>query len=364
MAYQKYTGLANSDEVMKKISDYAVAQGWIILDNNVPDLAIDGSGVYDGVKLGIKSPDGRVFASLRSANGKNIFGTQKNLNNAYGIGLTCSTSYTSNPASGLWYDQTDAPVEYHTQKVIGVGIPINPNGGNTLYVNSILDPAPLFVISVEMEGVFQHLAFGYLQKVGDWDGGVIFSGSRNSYEMFTAGFSSNLLESGTSPLFAMTTEANTFLRIDMDAAPLRQPSVLWASAGSNAAAFANHYTGLQMALPIRTSEVGNSGWNVHIPNYRKLQSQSTLDTGRNVNTLNCITVNLNLTAYVIRDPQGLRNFSPVGYVPGVYAISMRNVAPAQCYEISYPQSGYLHQVFPHTRRRGVYGFDGFSVQQS
>ena len=92
-------------------------------------------------------------------------------------------------------------------------------------------------------------------------------------------------------------------------------------------------------------------------------SENATDTGRNVNTLNCITVNMNLICYVIRDPDALRNFSPVGYVPGVYFVSMRNVAPAQCYEISYPTSGGLHQVFPYTRRRGVFGMDGFAVKQ-
>lgn len=361
MAYQKYTGLANANEVMQKIASYAAAQGWIILDNNTPDLDILGDNTYDGVKLALKSPDGQVFAVLRSANGYPIFdrqGTSGNQSYMHGIGLTCATSYVP---SYPWYAQHDAPVRYGTQSVIGVGIRVNPDGGNNLYLNSIMDPEPFFVISLEIDGVFQHMAFGQLQKVGDWDGGVIFSGSRNCDTMFSGGLTSTDLEPPSKPLFAMTTNANTFLRINMDAAPTRYPSVYWASAGSPQGSC---YTGLQMALPIRTSEVENSAFDVKVPHYYKLQSHDTLDTGRNVNTLNCITVNLNIVAYVIRDPLGLRNFSPVGYVPGIYAISMRNVAPAQCYEISYPESGYLHQVFPHTRRRGIYGFDGFSVQQS
>ncbi len=364
MAYQKFTGLTNANAIMAKISEYAANQGWVVLANNIDDLPIDGSSTVDGIRLSIKSPDGSVFGHFRSANGKSIFQSQKNTSNAHGIGLTCSTAFTLNPASGKWYDQPNAPLHHGTQEVIGVGIPINPSGIHTLYINSMMDPAPMLVISVETSGVFQHLAVGCLEKTGDWNGGVIFSGSRNSYNMFSINFDPIAIESDSDPIFCMTTKANTFLRIDIDAAPLRYPSVLWASAGSNAADISSCFTGKQLALPVKTNEVAAQAWNAKIPDYIKLQSKSTIDTGRNVNTLNCITVNMNLNAYVLRDPDGLRNFSPVGYVPGVYFISMRNIAPGQVYEISYPQSGNLHQVFPYTRRRGVFGFDGFSVQQS
>ena len=57
------------------------------------------------------------------------------------------------------------------------------------------------------------------------------------------------------------------------------------------------------------------------------------------------------------------NFSTLGYMLGVCFISMRNIAPRQLYEISYPKSGMLHQVFPYTRRRSLYGMDRFSIQQ-
>ncbi len=366
MAYQKFTELTNANAIMEKISEYAANQGWVVLENNISDLPIDGSANSDGLRLAVKSPDGNVFAVFRSANGKKIFPSQKNDTNAHGIGLTCATAYTSKPASGYWYDQPNVVREYGTQQAIGVGIPVNPNGSHTLYMNSIMNPTPMLVISIETSGVFQHLAVGYLQKVGNWDGGLIFSGSRNSYNMFTASssFDATTIETESKPIFSMTTEANTFLRMDIDAAPIRLPSVLWASAGKNSiASFANCYTGKQLGLPVKTSEVKASVWNANVPDYTKLQSKSSTDTGVNVNTLNCITVNMNLVAYVIRDPDGLRNFSPVGYVPGIYFISMRNVAPAQTYEISYPKSGYLHQVFPYTRRRGIYGMDGFSLQQ-
>lgn len=366
MAYQKYTGLTNAIDILAKVSEFAATQGWTVIENNVDDLPIDGSAAVDGVKLSLSSPDGIVFANFRSANGKKIFDTQKNDTNAYGIGLVCSTAHTNKPASGKWFDQPNAPLHVGTQQVIGVGIPVNPSGNHTLYLNAILDPAPLLLISVETDGVFQHLAAGYLEKVGDWDGGIIFSGSRNSVNMFTASsaFDATTIESESAPIFSMTTNANTFLQADIDAAPLRLPSVLWASAGPNDASNISYaYTGKQLALPVKTGDVVTAGWNAFIPDYSKLQSQTTTDSGRNVNTLNCITMNMNLVAYVLRDPDGLRNFSPAGYVPGVYFISMRNVAPGKTYEIKYPQSGSLHQVFPYTRRRGKFGMDGFSVKQ-
>ena len=366
MAYQKYTGLADAAAILAKVSEFAAANGWTVLQNCIADLPIDGSGNTDGVLLSLKSGDGTVFGQFRSAAGKTIFPSQLNDKNAYGIGLVASTAHTDKPASGYWYDQPNAPVHIGTKEVIGVGIPVNPAVSHTLYCNSILDPAPLLIVSVETAGVFQHLALGFLQKVGDWDGGLIFSGSRNSYNMFTASttFDATTIETESVPLFSMTTNAATFLRADIDAAPLRNPSVLWASSGPNDASKITYaYTGKQLALPVKTSEVPAAKWNAFIPDYSKLQSQSSTDVGRNVNTLNCITVNMNLVAYVLRDPDGLRNFSPLGYVPGTYFISMRNVAPGQLYEISYPQSGAQHQVFPYTRRRGIYGMDGFSVQQ-
>lgn len=361
MAYQKYTGLTSPNAILEKIAQFAADNGWMVLENCIDDLSIDGSGSYDGKKVVLKSPDSSVLCSFRSANGKPIFKTQKNTGNAHGIGLVCYTAYTANPPSGFWYDQPNA-TKNTAGEVIGAGIPVKPNGSHTLYLNTILDPKPMLVVSVQLNGVFQHLAVGTLEKVGAWNGGLIYSGSRNSINMFTAsaGFDATTMETESNPLFAFAPEASTFLRMDIDAAPLRAPSVLWASAGQNSG---NHYTGKQMALPVKKLAAKGQGWDANIPDYTKLQSQNATDTGRNVNTLNCITVNMNLTAYVLRDPDGLRNFSPVGYVPGVYFISTRNVAPGSCYEISYPHSGQLHQAFPYTRRRGVYGFDGFSVKQ-
>jgi hypothetical protein len=107
----------------------------------------------------------------------------------------------------------------------------------------------------------------------------------------------------------------------------------------------------------------NESWFPKIPHYGYLQSQDSKDVGRNANTLNCISVNLPIALYVQRDPDALRNYSQVGYVPGLDAISIRNAAAGQTYEISYPNSDNLYQVFPHVKRGGGFGYDGISIKQ-
>ncbi|VBB05564.1 Hypothetical protein LUCI_0774 [Lucifera butyrica] len=363
MAYQLFKNVGGPNDVLTKIRDFAVAQGWTVLENLTEDLPLDGMATSDGLRLVIQHGD--VIAHFRSANGKAIFPTQVNTDNAYGIGLVCSTAYTAIPVSGKWFDQTGATV--HTSgQIMGAGIPVKPDSGWNLYLNAISDPNILLLVSLEVAaGVFQHLAVANVQKIGSWTGGTIYSGSRNSYYMFTASktFDATTIEAESNPLFGMSKYASTFLRADIDAAPQRLPAILWASAGADLADLKYGYTGKILGLPVKKQDTLTETWDPKIPHYAYLQSQATTDPGRNVNTLNCISVNLPMALYVQRDPDGLRNFSQCGYVPGIYFVSTRNMAPGQTYEIDYPQSGKLHQVFPFTRRGGLYGYDGFSVQQ-
>lgn len=323
-----------------------------------------GAGVPDGKRLVIKNGD--IIAHFRSANGKQIFKTQINTTPslAFGIGLTCSTSYSSTPISGYWFDQANATKHASTQEVIGVGIPVKQSSNYKLWCNYIDDPADLLVFSLELEpGYFQHLAVSATQKVGAWTGGTVYSGSRNSVRMFPTSWAMNAIEAESNHLFGMSKYASTFLRCDIDAAPIRKPSVLWASAGQDTSDITTCHTGKILALGVTNIDCITQPWFPKVPHYGYLQSQTSADIGRNVNTLNCISVNLPMAMYVQRDPNALRNFSQVGYVPGIYSISMRNVTPGQLYEISYPRSGNLHQVFPHVHRKGVFGYDGISIKQ-
>jgi hypothetical protein len=363
MAYQKFTDVNGPDGILSCISEAAAAAGWGVVANCIDDLPLDGGAASDGKKLILKSPDSNFYVNCRSANGKKIF-PQQNLDAIYGVGMTCSTLATANPPSGLWYDQDNVPKLSGTSDAVGVGLPAQRGRLYNVYVNIVNAPTPLIMVSAENGGVFQHLAAACLQKLGDWSGGAAFSGSRNSYLMGSANFDPVYLDTQSLPLFGTSENANTFLRADIDAAPLRNPPVYWASAGAPTAQYPCCYTGKQLATPIKRADPASWSWDGKVPHYRYLQSQSATDTGRDVNTLNCISVNLPILLYVLRDPDGRRNFSPMGYVPGVFFISTRNVAPGELYEIKYPQSGNLHQVFPMARRRGVYGFDGLSVQQN
>ena len=340
---------------------YVVGDTWSFVSK---PAIVSGPDAPDGKRLSIKKGD--VYACFRSANGKPIFQTQLNTTaaNAHGIGLVCSTNYSSTPISGLWFDQPNATKLKSTQEVIGVGIPVKPAGNYRLYCNAISDPSDLLLFSLELEpGYYQHLAVANTSKVGAWTGGTVYSGSRNSVRMFPGSWDVSILESESNHLFGMSKYSSTFARVDIDAAPLRMPGVLWASGGPDTADAQACYTGKMLALGVMNIDCLTASWLPKVPHYGYLQSQTGDDSGRNTNTLNCISVNLPMALYVMRDPDSLRNFSQVGYVPGVYAISLYNIAPGQLYEISYPQSGNMHQVFPHVHRKGVFGYDGISVKQ-
>ena len=361
MAYTSGT-LSVPNDIIVPLREYAVANGWTV-EHEADDLPIDGSAATDGRRLVLKSPSGSTYAHIRTANGANIFPDQNTGGVKYGVGLTCSTEYTESPASGLWYDQTGIP-KTTGSRALGVGIPLQNGVSQNYYINHVADPAEMIILSVEVvSGVFQHLAFGEAYKIGTWTGGALMSASRNSYYMFAADTTKTGIETNSNPLFGLSEHASTFLRCNIDSAPLRSPEVLWASGGPNTAGADTAYTGKLLGLPVMKNSVLSLSWRPQIPHYGYLQSQTTTDPGRNVNTLNCISVNLPLALYVLRDPDGLANFSQCGYVPGVYFISTRNISPAALYSISYPESGVEYQVFPYTSRGGLFGYDGFSIKQ-
>ena len=156
------------------------------------------------------------------------------------------------------------------------------------------------------------------------------------------------------PVLSSGSISNTFVRIDIDnAISDARGNIRWASSGTDNA------TGKLLSLPIRLGV----GMNGDIPNYWYIQSHSRLDWGRNINTLNGITLNLPIFASVLVDPDSLLNYSPIGSISGVYFVSMLNMQSGGTYEISYPDSSNLCQAFSVGKRRGVYGFDGISIKQ-
>ena len=63
------------------------------------------------------------------------------------------------------------------------------------------------------------------------------------------------------------------------------------------------------------------------------------------------------------DPDAMQNYAPAGIVSGFHFVSTINMQTSGLYKIGYPSSATNHQVFPFGKRRGAYGFDGFSIKQ-
>lgn len=377
MAYKEYEHLSSPNEVLSAIADYVKSMGYEVVQDVIDDLNIYDKTTTDGQKFIFKDVTKNYFICLRSANGTQIFGdtdetkqdsTTKSTSTAYyGIGMTVSEGYSS---AKRWYAQYNAPVKLKTTDVLGVWMPVPTEIDNTpvkytLYCNDVALPSNSLVFSLVKEDdtyhQCAHLAFCNLFKFEEWTGGALFSGSAtinmmaNAYSCFVH---NNTADSYILPLFCSTVgDSNTFLRIDIDDAPSdERGNILWASGGSN------NETGKRLSLPIRTASYDST--NGKVPNYYWLQSKDILDWGKNINTLNCITVNLPLFVAVIVDPDELENYASVGAISGVYYVSTLNMQTACTYEMSYPKSGGLVQVFPMGKRRGYYGFDGISIKQS
>lgn len=235
----------------------------------------------------------------------------------------------------------------------------------TLYCNHIIAPSETFLFSLVKQNkndkrFFQttHLAFGTLVKYEAWNGGAWFSGSANRHMMRTTylTYKDDDLKSDryTRPLLSSGEESTTFVRCDIDEAPLDiRGHILWASSGTD------NVTGKKLSLPIRTGD----GMNGIIPNYRYMQSLDRLEWGRNINTLNGITVDMPIFFAVKVDPEELDLYAAIGHATGIYFLCMLNMQTAGVYERSYPKSGIQNQVFSMGRRRGNYGFDGIGIAQ-
>ena len=86
--------------------------------------------------------------------------------------------------------------------------------------------------------------------------------------------------------------------------------------------------------------------------------------GRNVNTLNGITLDMPLYVCIRRDPDARQEYACAGVISGIWYVCLLNMQSSGVYERSYPRSNDLCQVFSMSRRRGIYGFDGISIKQS
>ena len=399
MAYVKYTDLETPDEVLTKMAEYITSRGYTIIEPLKDDTNIYDRSSVDGKKFVFMDRTQTYYVHLRSFNEIWPFGTTDdaymdiqtpNVDYKYqGIAMTVSEGYSK---TQRWYNQYLVPLNLRGKDVQFVCIPIpcraelNSNGTNnenynlnkyTLYCNNIVEPSDTLIFSVVAENVggdayrghdyrAVHLACGMLRKYDNWEGGFWFTGStvpsmiKSAYDLFAKSSLEDedafyeIKDSGILPILSSGSVSNTFLRIDIDDAPKESRGYIrWASSGTD------NVTGKPMSMPVRVSGGGNG----LIPHYANMQSQNKLDWGRNINTLNCITLNMPNYMAVRVDPDVLNNYAACGQVTGVYYVSMLNMQTSYLYEMSYPRSQDLCQTLSYSMRRGRYGFDGISIRQ-
>lgn len=379
MSYLVYSNLSSPNDILTKIAEYVTSKGYSVVDNAIDDLNVYDMSSSDGKKLVFKSRSSDYFYILRSANGTNIFGvtdestmdlTTPDKKDTYnGIGVIVSEGYSR---TVRWYNQGNIPKRYKDTKALGLFMPVAVKDGTgaslgytyTLYCNNITDTkgADTLVFSIVKENdtyrQSSHIVIGELSKYETWDGGAFFSASATS-DMMENSWKCFKHEKGADkeilPVLSSGTASNTFLRIDIDDAPSEgRGKVIWASSGTD------NITGKKLSLPIRVGE----GKNGMIPNYWLLQSHSRLDVGRNINTLNCLTINFPIYFSVSRDPDSLGVYAATGQIYGVYFVNTLNMQTGFTYKLNYPSSTDICQVFPMGMRRGTYGYDGISIKQT
>lgn len=377
MSYQEYSNLATPNDVLLKIAEFVTAKGYSIVENAVDDLNIYDMSSTDGKKLVFRSRNSEYFYILRSANGTNIFGvadesvmgtTEPQLSSTYnGIGVIVSEGYSN---TVRWYNQGNIPKRYKDTKALGLFMPVavKDNSGvtlnytYTLYCNNVTDTNSdilTFTIVKENDSYRQcaHIVIGQLLKYDVWTGGAFFSASATS-DMIGSSWScfqhKRDADSVILPVLSSGTVSNTFLRIDIDdAISETRGRVIWASSGTD------NVTGKKLSLPIRSITNANG----KIPNYWLLQSHGRTDWGRNVNTLNCLSINFPIYMAISRDPDSVSVYSSVGQINGVYYVNNLNMQSGFVYKLNHPTSTDTCQVFSMGKRRGVYGYDGISVRQ-
>lgn len=408
MAFVKYVNLETPDEVLTKMAEYITARGYTIIEPLKDDTNVYDRSSVDGKKFVFMDRTQTYYIHLRSFNEVWPFGStddaymdiqSPDINYKYqGVAMTVSEGYSR---TQRWYNQYLVPTSFRGKDVQFACIPIprrtarnadgtiNVNANShkyTLYCNNIVEPEDTLIFSVVAENIggdsykghdyrAVHLACGMLRKYDDWEGGYWFTGStvpsllETAYDLFATTTTLEednvtrisdeeaffeIKDDGILPILSSGSVSNTFLRIDIDDAPKEvRGFVRWASSGTD------NITGKRLSMPVRVEHGGNG----IIPHYAYMQSQNRLDWGRNINTLNCVTLNMPNFMAICVDPDALENYAACGQVVGVYFVSMLNMQTGYLYEMSYPRSNDLCQVFSYSMRRGRYGFDGISIRQ-
>lgn len=403
MAYVSYTNLENANQVLEKMAEYITSRGFTVVENLIDDTNVYDRASVDGKKFVFMDKTNTYFIHLRSFEGVSPFGTTDDsamdiatpdtAEEYQGIAMIISEGYSR---TQRWYNQYLIPLNHRGNQPQFVCIPVVNRGSNyiytgesnpnvntnkyTLYCNNTTQPSDTLIFSLVAENVggdrsngwdyrCVHMVVGMLNKYDDWEGGIFMSASavpstiKQAYNLYAISKAGDdpfheVKDANILPVLSSGSISNTFLRIDIDDAPKESRGYIrWASSGTD------NVTGKKMSLPIR-DPYGVSSGNGKIPHYGYIQSQGSLDWGRNINTLNCITLNMPIFMAVQVDPDALNNYAGAGQVSGVYFVSLLNMQTSFCYEMSYPRSNDLCQVFSQSMRRGRFGFDGISIRQN
>lgn len=97
-----------------------------------------------------------------------------------------------------------------------------------------------------------------------------------------------------------------------------------------------------------------------LPTYKYLMSRTLTEKGRNVNTLNSISLILPMYFYVKRDPNELNIYSLYGYSNVINYVNMYNMFTDTMKESNYPIDKTKYNCFQIGRRRQAYGDVGYN----
>lgn len=415
MAVVKYENLQTPNEVITKMYEFLTVEcGYTPIVTLQEDLNIWNGSSADGYKFTVLNKTSDYYIHFRSANGIDIFGysemgsmsisshtnTSPTVSNQkhFGVGMTISDSFDLNRK---WFDHFNVPKEPKTnsnqRRVYGCFLQVpslvtrqtssivynktarTPSGDvvtptYTLYCNSIFNPTETVMFSLmKTDNVYyqcSHMVFGITNKFGEWEGGIYMSSSLPAigmdssvavtlYNDLVPGTTNVNNDSTVLPLFGSSLYSNTLLRIDIDEAINdSRGDIHWASSGKTKSSDYG-FTGKKLSTPIRTG----LGMNGEIPHYRYMQSQSRLNWGRDVSSLNCISVNMPIYFSVMVDPDSKMMYTPVGVITGLYYTNILNMQSGEIYATSYPDNPKTCQVFSMGKRRGIYGYDGIAFRQ-
>lgn len=233
------------------------------------------------------------------------------------------------------------------------------------------------------EFYYQHIAFGTLNDVKDGNVVRYVTGSRSDFAMMPDSVHSKItmgeIDSTSNPLFGTANIPSTICEyIHADGAieaDRNKLTSIFASAGTrlyekrmNSGLDKKWWSlyGTGKSLCTSIIDVGYFDEAPNVPNYKYLQSNTCGDYGRMTLFSEGIANAMPINFFIQRDPYELENYSYIGHVSHVCAVSIRNMADCSIHELVTKKDGYMDrkkfQVFPHCLRNGRHGYDGIAIE--